>query len=379
MFRGGMLSKSYHLFKDYVRSSDAGSDNRAHMKEAIGWLYRAQDSTPDGGVSHSYAIGKDWAPSYPETTGYIIPTLFNWAHVTGESEARERALRMADWEISIQNADGSIPGLSTGEPVVFDTGQVLFGFVSAFENTGEEKYLAAAEKAGDWLVDSCDEDHVWRKHGNPGSDNVNLYNVRFAWALLALWKLTGRAAYKETVEGFLKWVLQQEAGRGWFRHNCLNDNARPLLHTIAYTSQGLLECGLMLNDDKCVAAAERTSLELMKHVGGDGRMPGRFDSEWRPAAKWSCVTGMAQTSIVWRRLAERSGGKGFLKASDKVNGFLKKVHDMTSSDPGIRGGVKGSFPVNGAYGRYRVLNWAAKFFVDALMLEEYGGFKKPLY
>ena len=35
----------------------------------------------------------------------------------------------------------------------------------------------------------------------------------------------------------------------------------------------------------------------------------------------------------------------------------------------VRGGVKGSFPVNGEYGRLEYLNWAPKFFVDANMLE----------
>jgi hypothetical protein len=44
-----------------------------------------------------------------------------------------------------------------------------------------------------------------------------------------------------------------------------------------------------------------------------------------------------------------------------------RTQDCTSPNGGLRGGIRGSFPVNGAYGRYRVLNWATKFFVDALM------------
>ena len=44
-------------------------------------------------------------------------------------------------------------------------------------------------------------------------------------------------------------------------------------------------------------------------------------------------------------------------------------HNLTSADPVIRGGVFGSWPVWGDYGRLMVLNWAAKFFVDALLLE----------
>ena len=34
-----------------------------------------------------------------------------------------------------------------------------------------------------------------------------------------------------------------------------------------------------------------------------------------------------------------------------------------------RGGIKGSFPVQGDYGQWEYLNWAAKFFIDAQLLE----------
>jgi hypothetical protein len=35
-----------------------------------------------------------------------------------------------------------------------------------------------------------------------------------------------------------------------------------------------------------------------------------------------------------------------------------------------RGGIKGSHPINGGYHPWQYPNWAAKFFADALMLEE---------
>ena len=36
-----------------------------------------------------------------------------------------------------------------------------------------------------------------------------------------------------------------------------------------------------------------------------------------------------------------------------------------SGNDGVRGGVKGSYPVDGGYGTYQFLNWAAKFCIDA--------------
>ncbi len=41
-------------------------------------------------------------------------------------------------------------------------------------------------------------------------------------------------------------------------------------------------------------------------------------------------------------------------------------HDVTASDETVRGGVYGSWPVGGEYCRFEIINWAVKFFIDAL-------------
>src|SRR3546814_8302964 len=40
------------------------------------WLARAQDCSArgDGGVARDFSLLRGWATSYPETTGYIVPT-----------------------------------------------------------------------------------------------------------------------------------------------------------------------------------------------------------------------------------------------------------------------------------------------------------------
>lgn len=354
-------------------------ENGIHLREAIAWLYRAQDATTDRGVSHSYLLGKGWMPSYPETTGYIIPTLLNWYSLTGEEDAKRRALDMADWELSVQLPDGAIPALSSGEPVVFDTGQVVFGWLAAFDVTGDERYRDAAMKAAVWLISQLDENRTWSRFGNPGQTGVHTYNVRVAWAVLALAEVAGEVRFRAPMAGFLDWSLGQESGRGWFNNNCLTQNDQPLLHTIAYTSQGLLECGVLLNDQRCIDAAARTSDELVKHVASDGRLPGRFDDHWRPAESWCCLTGMAQTAIVWQRLDRLTGDGKYVDAVARVNRFLKRSQDLNTANPGVRGGIKGSFPINGDYGSWRVLNWATKFFIDDLLLESYPSADFPLY
>lgn len=373
-----MLEKYSVLFKDLIGTGKA-AENKLHLHETVAWLCRAQNATADRGVSHSYGLDKGWAVSYPETTGYIIPTFLNWAALSGKQDLRKRALEMADWELSVQLEGGAIPAISSGDPVVFDTGQVLFGWLAAHRETGDRRYLEAAVSGGDWLIENMDSDHTWRKWGNPGATDPNLYNIRFAWALLDLATVTGDNKYRTAVENFINWVLPQEEERGWFHYNCLTDNVHPLLHTIAYTAQGLLECGALLGDDRCLQAVARIADEVAAQAGPDGKLAGRFGRGWQEAANWSCLTGMAQMAIVWQRLDQIDGGAKYRDTTRKVLDFVKRTQNLKSGNPGIRGGIKGSHPVNGGYLTYRLPNWAAKFFADALILAEYPDFDSPLY
>ena len=74
-----------------------------HLQAAVDWLLRAQTATPDDGVAHSYDLRRGlWHASYPETTGYVIPTLLDYASLFKQPRFAEAALRMADWEIAMQ-------------------------------------------------------------------------------------------------------------------------------------------------------------------------------------------------------------------------------------------------------------------------------------
>jgi hypothetical protein len=264
----------------------------------------------------------------------------------------------------VQHPDGGVPSLIDGRPVVFDTGQVLFGFLAASRETGDDRYRTAARRAADWLLASQEGDGAWREAGR-----ARVYNARTAWALAEAAPLLESPRYADRARAFLDWAAKQEAGEGWFHSNCLNDDDRPLLHTIAYTAQGQLETGLLLGNQSLIETARRTARALAAAVDKKGRMAGRFDRNWHARAGWSCLTGMAQTVIVWRRLDAISPELEFGDVTDRVMSFLLSRHDLGSRNPGLRGGIRGSFPINGAYCRYLLPNWATKFFLDALLLE----------
>jgi len=126
----------------------------------------------------------------------------------------------------------------------------------------------------------------------------------------------------------------------------------------------------VLGDARLIGAAERAARALAATVRTDGWMPGRYRSDWSPAVSWSCLTGQAQMANNWMRLAEITGDRKWLDPVPAVLRFLKGTQNRGSREPGLRGGIKGAWPVGGDYGAYEVLSWATKFFADALMRHE---------
>jgi hypothetical protein len=58
---------------------------------------------------------------------------------------------------------------------------------------------------------------------------------------------------------------------------------------------------------------------------------------------------------------------GYLVAARRAIAFVASTQDLMADHPGVRGGIAGSYPIYGRYGRFKYPNWAAKFFADALL------------
>ncbi len=132
--------------------------------------------------------------------------------------------------------------------------------------------------------------------------------------------------------------------------------------------QGLVGIGKIARRPDLIDAAARTASSLMKLMNSNGFIPGTIGSNFVGAVPWSCLTGTAQTSIVWSELERLRNERTFGEAAERANRYLLARHDISSPDPAIRGGMAGSWPVSGNYGPYKILNWATKFFIDALLM-----------
>lgn len=342
-----------------------------HLGAAIDWLCAAQDSQANGGVSLRYSLITGWDASYPETTGYIIPTFFDYSVLTGRDEFSERAIRMADWEISIQNRDGSFNGGAYGSgygPFVFDTGQILFGLIAAHKKTQRDKYIDAAMRAGKWLISVQEAEGAWKNytfHTIP-----HTYYTRVAWALAQLGQHTNEASFAKAAARNIDWAITKRLPNGWFDGAgfTTSNHSAPYTHTISYALEGILGTGLCLGRDDYIDIVLHSADALLQVVRDDGFCHGMFDHHWASAANFSCLTGSAQFAVVFFRAYGISGNERFLKAARSLNHFLKQHQEM---DPirEIHGAISGSYPIWGRYQRFAYPNWAAKFFADSLLLE----------
>jgi uncharacterized protein YyaL (SSP411 family) len=278
---------------------------------------------------------------------------------------------MADWLLSLQLENGAFPGPPwiepKGQPVVFDTGQIIHGLVRAYEETAKSCYLDAARRAGDWLVEIQEEDGSWRRFD---MERPHVYNARTAWAMLRIDQVDQNSRYRVAALKDLYWALSQQTPDGWFHNASFEPDEDPLTHTLAYTVEGLVEAGKIISDEKLIGAARRAADALRDRLAQDGSLRGSYLPGWQSKVSWSCLTGNAQMALVWLTFYEMTNDSGYLQAATAANHYLKQVQSRSARSPGIRGGVAGSYPIYGDYGHYLYLNWAAKFFADSLMREE---------
>jgi len=350
-------------------------ETQEHLRAAMQWLCRAQDATGNGGISYGYGFLEGWLPAYPETTGYAIPTFLRYASFIGEDSYVKRALIMAEWELTVQATDGGFAGGhigsdTSGPGVAFDTGQILQGLMAIYRQGGSDKFLRAAERAGNWLIERLPDEGSWHDVlPYQRQPRQRAYNARTSWALLELAETTKQERYLTAAQRSLAWTVRCQLPNGWFRENSFEAGRPALTHTIAYVLEGLLESWNYLQEPCLLEATLRGAEGLRKQFDRRGALPATFTKNWESWDRYSCLAGCAQTAVVWFRLFEVTKQKRFLDAAQRMNQYLKTVQIPAGIDPSAEGGIPGSYPVYGAYERLRLPNWAAKFFADALLAE----------
>lgn len=344
--------------------------HQRHLEATAAWLLRSIDHGKGGSCAYWSPLG--WSRPYPETSGYLIPTLISLTEAIDGFDGERRALDLGQWVLDIQDPGGwwlggVHPPKGEAKASVFNTAQILHGMVALHDLTSEERWLDAGVRAGRWLASGLDESGLW-SHTDYRAPGTPSYYTFAAWPMLEVAQRASDSEIRTAATAVLDAILERRRPNGVFARWSFEDGVPAFTHTIAYTLQGLIESARLLGDWETYGAPTEVALhELARQADQtEGPLPGRFDDEWKPAASFTCLTGNAQTALCLLALDAHQSKPGLVDTATKLVDSVCSRQRLRGP-AGVRGGVAGSSPLWGRYMTMRYPNWAAKFHCDALL------------
>jgi hypothetical protein len=345
-------------------------DYEQRLLQSIKWLIKS--SHKNGGSRAYFSPLKGWSKSYPETTGYIIPTLLTYHEKEKFLTAKNTAIDLGKWLCSIQNEEGSWNGgyhpASGQNPSIFNTAQILFGMVALFKESNKESWMISAHKAATWLANQSGPDGLWEE-GHYNNFNPTYY-TRVAWPMLLVAETLDDDYIKKNAIKTLDTLLKRQNDNGSFQGWGFSEEKPAFTHTIVYTIRGFIESSILLDDWQRYGKPVETTMNKIYKLAelNNGRLAGAYDLEWNPKNYYTCLSGNAQMALCLMRWHQQYPDLRLLNAASKLIDTVAKAQVTSLSFKSMKGAIAGSKPIWGRYMFMRYPNWAAKFYADSLIL-----------
>lgn len=342
-----------------------------HLELSIDWLLR---SIKNSGGSSAYFSLVGWSKPYPETTGYIIPTLLNYSRrLDDPGDIISKAESLGKWLLSIQNSQGFWNGGKHGKgkkenPSVFNTAQILKGMAALYLETGDSKWIDSGYRGAKWLSDNLNSKGLWEVGNYRPGFNPSYY-TQVAWPMLEIWNLTNDDKLKTSAARVLDRIIQLIQDNGVIKGWGFDDDKPAFTHTIAYTIRSFQESARILNQyDKY----EKPSRKVLDHFIksselNNGYIPGAYYNDLKPVKYYSCLTGNVQLAICFLNYYLQTNDLRIVNAAAKAIDYVCSKQSDEHFIKGFKGAVSGSSPIYGKYMILRYPNWAVKYLADALM------------
>lgn len=312
-------------------------DHIGIYKKSIKWIM--ENSINGGGIINN----TDFPKSYPEVTGYFIPSLLKWGY-------RKLACSYAKWLCSIQKEDGSWYNTEDTAPYIFDTAQVLKGLLAIRMIMPEvDPYILAG---CEWIFAQMREDgrlitpvkDAWGADTNVCDEVIHIYCIS---PLLEAAEIFGKPIYKEKALCIWKFYKQN------YYDKIMNFSL--LSHFYAYLMEALLDIGEL-------DMAKEAMNKMQEYQKETGTVPAFRDHDW------VCSTGLFQLSMVWFRLGD----------IDRGNRAFEYACRLQNESGGWFGSylLEDNMAENNSYFPISEISWAVKFFLDALYYKNVAEFEK---
>ncbi len=280
--------------------------------------------------------------SYPEVTGYYIPTLIKWGYC-------DLAISYAKWLCKIQKEDGSWYDTDNCAPYVFDSAQILKGLIAVRELLPEVD--ENIKKGCKWILSNIEPSgrlstptkEAWG-NGRACSELIHLYCLS---PLIEAANIFQIEEYKEKAYKVLDYYKNN------YYENIMQFSL--LSHFYAYVMEALLDLGE-------VNMVQEAMHNIEKYQKKSGEVPAYHDVDW------VCSTGLFQLALVWFRLGEITHGKRAFEYACKLQNPTGGWYGSYLSDNNARE-ENDYFPTE-------EISWAVKYFLDALYYKNLAEFEE---
>jgi hypothetical protein len=305
---------------------------------------------------------------YPETSGYIIPTLLQLDHEGFLVNARQQAEIVARWLVTLQSEDGGFSARELGRsgPVdVFDTGMILLGMTALLHEGEIGELEVPARRAADFLFASIDSSGCFVRHVSYNTPHA--YNVRAAWALSSYGKIRSDSRLVEAGMANARWTVGQQNDVGFFHNNNFKPGHPTNTHAIAYVIQGLLRICYLSGDQSLLRSAMCCADQIARQFSKEKWLPSELSDDWGFLSRHVCLTGYAQLALVFFELFQLTHLGSYKTTAEEFLDQVARAQQLCDPSAPYHGAIAGSFPIYGRYAPFLYPNWATKFFIDALL------------
>jgi hypothetical protein len=362
-----------YRFFYYSSKSAPGQPQADHIRQALEWFRNSL--LPEGGASAKYSMmTHGFAPGYPMSTANWVPVLTrihqHYPHVYEQVFGTDDISKeLVNWILRTQRRDGTFPG-SFGDfmnqpPVVFNNGMIIHGLLDYYNASGKKELIDSCINSAEWLLKVQSPDGSWRQF----TFHQLSSNTLTASALLRLANITHDSRYRESAIRNIEFALELQSDNGFFSGNGFDISDRAYTMTIGYALAGIMEAAVLENNQLWLNAAMKGLVPVMNRVNNHGFLVGEFNEHFHSSASYSCLPGSSLLAICAYKMASITGSEELKSKAELLTNYVKSKQ-MSSSIPGIAGGISGSFPISGDYCSYEITSWGVRYFIEALMLQD---------
>ena len=351
---------------DVVGSPPRAGDPGAHLDAAIAWLKRAHDVGRDGGVSYGYASGAAGGR----------PT----ARRPGTSAIRSSTLRSDSVMRTVGRAPSpSADGCAVSRTVTDRSRTRASGRTGSSSTPGRCSAGSSAPSGrpatrGSWRPRAGPRTGSWPWPTERAGGRGTRFSACHTSTTRGRRGSCSPSRRSRPIPSMHAWREPTSTGRSDSR---IVSDGSSTVGSGAATLRSRTRLRTRSRDCWRRPAARRGALRGGRPPNGRGsparrtsrRVPAGPHRHGRggPAPRYTCLTGNCQLATVWARLYDHSGDQRFRAAALSALGYVMERQSLETADHDVRGGIKGSQPVWGAYAPFAYPSWAGKFFIDAML------------